>query len=189
MTTIVAEHPAKLLTIDEFVAMTDSHRYELVEGILRERKDMGARASYVAARLIVLLGSFCEKHRAGLVLESETIYRCFGHPATARRPDVSFIALGRLPGDEVPEGYIEIPADVAIEVVSARDTAYEVEEKVALYLNHGFGAVWVVYPNTRSMRIHRKGEPVLALEGNAGVEGRGPLAGLRFDLQKIFPKA
>ncbi len=186
MTTTVAEPQAKVLTIGEFTAMPNSRRYELVEGLLRERKDMGVRASYAAARLTVRLGMFCEKQGAGLVLESETIYRCFGHPDTARRADVSFIAAGRLTGGPIPDGYIEIPADLAIEVVSPTNTAYEVEEKVALYLKHGFGEVWVVYPNTRSMRMHRKGQAVVWLEGNARVEGRGPLAGLAFNLQEIF---
>lgn len=42
MTTTAAEPQAKLLTIDEFMAMPDSRGYELIEGVLRERRDMGA---------------------------------------------------------------------------------------------------------------------------------------------------
>lgn len=141
-------------------------------------------------QIAALLVGFCRTRRVGYVFDAETTYRCFGHPNTGRRADVSFVAAGRLPGERIPEGYIGIPADVAVEVISPRNTAYEVEEKVALYLNHGFGEVWVVYPNTRNtraMRIHRKSQPILSLEGNARVEGRGPLAGFSFDLQEIFP--
>ncbi|MGA2499415.1 MAG: Uma2 family endonuclease [Tepidisphaeraceae bacterium] len=173
--------------MDEFMALPDSSGLELVEGMLAERKTMGALSNYVAAQLAALLVSFCREHLVGHVFASDAVYRCFAHPDTGRKPDVSFVATGRLPGDSIPEGYIDIPADVAVEVVSPNDLAYEVEDKVALYQANGFGEVWVVYPNTRTMYVHRKGEATLRLEDDQGFHGRGPLAEFSFVLSEVFP--
>jgi hypothetical protein len=46
----VATEP-KLLTIDEFMTLPDSTGFELVEGVLTERKPMGGLADYVAMQV------------------------------------------------------------------------------------------------------------------------------------------
>ena len=42
-----------------------------------------------------------------------------------------------------------------IEVISPNDTAYEVDEKVQLYLDAGTRLVWVVNPQQRTVEVHR----------------------------------
>jgi Uma2 family endonuclease len=175
------------MSIDEFMAMPDSVGYELVEGVLTERKLMGALSDYVAAKVVVRLGNFVETQRRGHIFMSETTYRCFGHPDTGRRADVSFIRTGRLPGEHIPEGYLTIPADLAVEVISPNDLAYEVEEKVALYLRHGFAEIWVVYPNTRTIHVHAKGQPILSLDEEQTLRGRGLLEGFTCPVRDLFP--
>lgn len=176
----------KLMTIDEFLAMPDSVGYELIDGILTERKLMGALSDHVAQQVSYELNAFCRRTHSGHVFGSETTYRCFGD-GTGRRADVSFIRRGRLPDERIPQGAIEIPADLAVEVVSPNDLAYEVEEKVALYLRHGFAEVWVVYPNTRTLHVHRKAEPILSLDAEQTLSGRDALAGFSSSVASFFP--
>jgi Uma2 family endonuclease len=185
--TAVAEPRPKLISIDEFMVMPDSVGYELVEGVLTERKLMGALSDYIAMLIAARLVVFCQARSAGHVFGSETTYRCFDHPNTGRRADVSLIRTGRLLGERIPEGYLTIPADLAIEVISPNDLAYEVEEKVALYLRHGFGEVWVVYPNTRTIHVHAKGQPTLSLDEEQTLTGRGPLEGFSCPVRDLFP--
>lgn len=185
--TVLAEPKPRLMSIDEFMAMPDSHGHELIEGVLTERILMGARADSVAARIVIHLGTFVLQRNLGHVFVSETTYRCFAHPNTGRRADVSFIRNGRLPGEQIPDGYVPIPADLAVEVVSPNDLAYEVEEKVRLYLRHGFGEVWVVYPNTRTVHVHRQGEPPVHLDAEQTLVGRGPLEGFSCPVANLFP--
>jgi Uma2 family endonuclease len=187
MTTVLAEPKPKLMSIDEFMALPDSVGYELVEGVLTERKAMGALADYVAMQCGIELGLFCRETARGYVFGAETTYRCFGDNATGRRADVSFIARGRLPGEQIPVSYVTIPADLVVEVISPNDLAVEVEEKVRLYLRHGFGEVWVVYPETRTVYVHRQGEPVLLIEAGQELRGRGPLEGFACPVDRFFP--
>lgn len=176
----------KLMNIDEFLAMPDSVGYELIDGVLTERKLMGALSDHVAQQVSYELNAFCRRTQSGYVFGSETTYRCFGD-RTGRRADVSFIRRGRLPGERIPEGAIEIPADLAVEVVSPHDLAYEVEEKVALYLQHGFAEIWVVYPNTRTLHVHRKGQPILSLDAEQTLNGRDVLEGFLVPIASFFP--
>lgn len=187
MTALAEPRPPKLLSIDDFMALPDSIGHELVEGELTERKLMGALSDYVAVLIAARLVAFAVQRRAGHVFGSETTYRCFDHPDTGRRADVSFIRTGRLPGEQIPESYLTIPADLAVEVVSPNDTAYEVEEKVALYLRHGFGEVWVVYPHTRTVKVHRIGQPIVSRSDEQPLVGSGPLEGFSCPVRELFP--
>src|SRR5688500_16555214 len=92
-----------LMSIDEFMALPDSIGYELVEGVLTERKPMGALSDYVASQISHRLNAFCDERRSGYVFGAETTYRCFGHPGTGRRADVSFVARGRLRDEQIPD--------------------------------------------------------------------------------------
>src|SRR4051812_40876177 len=108
--TLLAE--PKLMSVDEFVASDEMRDYELIEGVPRERKAMGALSDYVAQQISFELVGFARQTNAGFVFGSETTYRAFSAPNTGRRADVSFVRRGRLPGDRIPEGYLDIPADV-----------------------------------------------------------------------------
>ena len=100
---------------------------------------------------------------------------------------MSFIRKDRLLGRRIPEGYLEIPADLAVEVVSPNDLAYEVEAKVSLYLKHGFGEVWLIYPNLRTVNVYRKGEATLTFDADQTLAGRGPLEGFTCAVGQFFP--
>ena len=134
-----------------------------------------------------ILGNFCAERSAGYVFGAETTYRCFGHPHTGRRGDVSFVRAGRFPNEQIPEGVIDIPADLIVEVISPNDTAYAVEAKVVLYLRNGSNEVWLVYPNTRTVYVYRRGEPVRVLDDQQTLRGEGPLEGFETPVARIFP--
>ena len=190
MTVLVEPTPPaapKRMSMDEFMALPDSDRYELLEGVLTERKPMGVLSSYVASHIHGELYVFCRERNAGEVFGADVTYHCFGHEATSRRADVSFVAKGRLPGEQIPEDYFQIPADLAVEVISPNDLAYDVVDKVSLYLRHGFGEVWVAYPNTRTVHVHRRGEPILVLGAGQAITGRGPLEGFTCPVSRFFP--
>src|SRR4051812_12045280 len=114
--TLMVEPKQKLMTVEDLLAMPDGGtEFELIDGELTERKPMGALSDYVAMRLAMLLGLFCERTKAGYVFGAETTYRCFGNPRTGRRGDLSFVRRGRFPGEQIPEGAIDIPADLIVE--------------------------------------------------------------------------
>src|SRR3954453_24160721 len=121
-------------TPTDLLAMPDEDRYELVDGSLVERK-MGSLSSWVGGRLLHLISNFAEQNNLGWVWPADNGFQCFpDSPNTVRKPDVSLLRRGRLPGERLPEGYLRIPPDLAVEVISPNDLAYEIEEKIEEYV-------------------------------------------------------
>jgi len=184
MSAVVEE---RTYTPEELLSLPDEGRgFELVAGRLVEKKK-GSYASWVAARITSVLARFGESPDLGLVFSSEGSYQCFpDDPRKVRKPDVSFIRRGRLPGERPPEGHVTIPPDLAVEVVSPRDTAYEVDAKVQEYLAAGFPLVWVVNPRTRTIHIYRPGRSVELLGPDDELTSADLLPELRCRVVDLF---
>ena len=115
-----------LLDPEDLLTMPDGDRYELVGGHLKELH-MGAFADELLANLLRLFGNHVIPGKLGRVY-TQTGYVCFPDDARkVRKPDLSFVAHGRLVGDRSPEGWIRIAPDLAAEVVSPNDLYEEVE--------------------------------------------------------------
>ena len=142
-------------TPEDLLALPDGKSYELVDGQLVER-NMGAESSLVGGELHFRMRLHCQDHGLGLVFPADNGYQCFLHaPGRVRKPDVSFVRRGRLPGNVVPEGWVTIPPDLAVEVVSPKDRVYELDEKLADYRKVSVPLVWVINPES----AHRDGLP------------------------------
>jgi Uma2 family endonuclease len=175
-------------TPEDLLAMPDGDGYELVDGRLVER-NMGSESSRVGTRLCSRLDPFCEAHNLGIVWGAANGYQCFPHqPSLVRRPDVSFVRFGRLPGDVPPKGWVKIPPDLAVEVVSPNDSAEEVEEKLADYRKVGVPLVWIIYPSARAARIHRSDGPPGYLLEDDELTGEDVIPGFRCPVHEILPR-
>lgn len=153
MSTIAAN---SFISPEELEAMPDAVAYELVDGQLVERNS-GAESSSIAARIIGLLFLYLRSHPIGQPFSSEASYKCVEKSGrrSVRRADASFIVNERLAGKRIPRGVLEIPPDLAVEVLSPNDTAEEVDAKAILWLEAGARLVWIVTPATQTVRIHR----------------------------------
>ncbi len=187
MSTITTIPP---ITPEELLLLPDQINYELADGKLVER-NMGMESSRVAANILIRIGRIVRQQAIGHVFGADAGYQCFSDdPGKVRKPDVSFIRLGRLANEEIPEGHCQIHPDLAVEVVSPNDTAYELEDKVAEYLKAGIPLVWVVNPPTKTVRIHRprtaKQGPVSELTDADMITGEDVLPGFSCAVKEFF---
>jgi Uma2 family endonuclease len=187
MTTTVSN---SIVTPEELLDLPDGVRYELVDGKLVER-NMGMESSKIAAKIIGLLTMFLMSRRLGLLFGADGNYRCFpDDPTKLCKPDVSFVRFGRLLGDRAPRGFCTVPPDLTVEVLSPGDLAYEIDRNVAEYLNVGVPLVWVVNPETQTVRIHRPrslpGGSVSELTGADTITGEDVLPGFSCAVKEFF---
>ncbi len=187
MSTAIATE-ARRYTPEDLLAMPDEVAYELVDGRLVER-NMGAESSEVGGNLYFHLRLFCREHGLGIVWPADNGYQCFPHaPGRVRRPDVSFIKRGRLPGGVSPEGWVKIPPDLAVEVVSPGDSAEKLEEKLEDFQKAGVPLIWVIYPKARKARVFRQSGSPVELEEDDVLSGEDIIPGFRCPLREILPR-
>jgi Uma2 family endonuclease len=141
-------------TPEDLLAMPDGVGYELVDGKLVERH-VSVESSRIATEMARVLSNEARRTGEAVVYGSDLGYRCFpDDPGRVRKPDVSVVRKSRLAEFKADRGYMTVPADLAIEVVSPNDLYSEVQTKVAEYLEAGFAVVWVVDPLHKAVAVY-----------------------------------
>ena len=173
-------------TAEELLFLQDENDFELVDGRLVQRNS-GAESSWIAVSLMGHLSNFLRQHPQGHLFDPQCGYHCFpDDPNKVRRADVSFIRFGRLPGEVVPKGHINIAPDLAVEVLSPNDLASEVDIKVQEYLRSGVRLVWVVHPDSQSVLIYRVNGSIAGVSGTDELSGEDVLPGFHCRMSDIF---
>jgi Uma2 family endonuclease len=173
-------------TPEDLLALPDPGRYELIDGHLVERA-MGAKSSRVGTRLASLLDAHAVAQKLGLVFGSDCGFQIFpNQPARVRFPDVSFVARGRLPKDEPPDGHIRIRPDLTVEVSSPNDLVYELEEKVEEFLKVGVPLVWVIHPPINVVVVFRADGSAARLRETDTLSGESVIPGFSCRVADLF---
>jgi Uma2 family endonuclease len=106
-----------------------------------------------------------------------------------RKPDVSFIAAGRLPVRQFVRGHVRIAPDLAVEVVSPNDLYTLLDEKVEEYRDAGVRLIWIINPGTRTAAVYRADGTTVRLSENDELAGEDVLPGFRVRLGDLLPPA
>ncbi len=159
----------------------DGRKYELVDGELRV-SPAGARHGKISLRLGAALLAFVREKRLGEVFDSSTGYRLPG--GNVRSPDASFVSSKRLP--RVPEGFLELAPDLAVEVLSPEDSPRDVLDKVGEYLAAGVCLVWVIDPRSSRAVGYRSLTDVHEIGPDGTLDGGELLPGFRCPLSDLL---
>jgi Uma2 family endonuclease len=103
-----------------------------------------------------------------------------------REPDVYFVSAERLPLDDDSDGYLEVPPELVVEIVSPSDRQEAVNDKTLMWLGLGALMVVEVYPAERAVMVHQPGVPAVTLTGDDALDGGDVLPGFRMPLSEIF---
>ena len=180
MTLLSAPTLTKHLTADDLLQLPDASGYELVDGELRERA-VSKESSRIAGTIVRLLGNEAARTGEAEVYGSDLGYKCFPPDSDEeiRKPDVSLIRKERLAAVTGDPGYMPIPADLAVEVLSPNDLIRGINDKVDEYLEAGFGIVWVVDPVRKSVMIRRRDGSIALLRQDQEITAEPALANFR----------
>jgi Uma2 family endonuclease len=108
-------------------------------------------------------------------------------PGLVRIPDVAFISWDRLPNRRVPTAPIpDLAPDLAVEVLSAGNTAREMARKRQDDFAAGAQVVWEVNPNTRTVEVLTAPDRSTVLYEAHMSEGGIVLPGFTLPLQELF---
>ena len=175
------------VTPEELLEMSDSKQYELVDGNLEE-KEVSYLSSLIGTEVSFQLNLFLHQHPLGTVTGSDASFQCFDEddPLKVRRPDVAFIARGRLPAGELARGHVTVAPDLVVEVVSPNDYVYELNKKVQEYLRAGVRLVWVIDPENRTLLVYRANRTLAEFKPEDELTGEDVIPGFRCYVRDFF---
>jgi Uma2 family endonuclease len=184
---MVNQEAAGLVTADDLLQSTELRgRHELIEGRLVEVPPAGYEHGNRAAVMIYFLVDYARSTRRGRVQTSETGYRTRQDERTVRAPDASFMPFTKVPAEQKPQGYLDIPPDVVVEVISPYDSAEEVEQKTQEWLNFGVLMVVNVYPVSQRIHVFRTDASPVILTIDNTLDGGDVLPGFSVPIRQLF---
>ena len=177
----------KLLTAEDLLRLSSQGvKGELIKGVLYETVAAGRIHARVAGRIITGFNNFVIPRRLGEVGGTDGGVLIERNPDTVREPDVYFVSAERLPLDDDSDGYLEVVPELVVEIVSPNDREREVEEKIAMWLEHGVSMALEVRSATRTVTVHRPGVAPATLSGDDALDGGDVLPGFSLPLSEIF---
>jgi Uma2 family endonuclease len=173
-------------TPEDLLAITDRPMPELVDGEFLER-EMGQKSDAIASRIGRLVGNHAEAHDLGLVNGAQGSYQIFpDDPEKVRIPDVSFTRKERLPKGGPAEGHGRVAPDLIVEVTSPNDTVDRLESKINDFLAAGVPLIWVAYPESKTVMVHRRDHTGVRLFPGDVLDGENILPGFRCEVAALF---
>jgi Uma2 family endonuclease len=147
--------PAKM-TYEEFLAQADEGvPAEWVDGEVFFMSPASQKHQNLADFLTALLRHFVEARQLGLVLSAPFQMKLATRPS-GREPDVLFVSSVRL--DRLKEMYLDGPADLAVEVVSADSQTRDRVDKFYEYEQGGVREYWLIDPVRREAEFYLLGD-------------------------------
>ena len=177
----------QLMTSEELLKLPRGRfRYELVNGELITMSPAGSEHGAVIMNLAGPLGHHIKANHLGIIFGAETGFKIAENPDTVRAPDITFISRENIPSSGIPKEYWRGAPDLAVEVLSPGDTAYEVEEKVGEWLSAGAKLVWTINPKRKSVTVHRASKGASTLYENDELNGENVVPGFSCRVSEIF---
>jgi Uma2 family endonuclease len=173
-------------TPEDLLHIEDRPMPELVDGQLLER-EVGQKSDAIAATFLYFVLHYVREHGLGLVNGAQGSYQAFpDDPAKVRIPDVSFTRKERVPKSGPAEGHARVAPDLVVEVTSPNDTVDQLESKVNDFLAAGVALIWVAYPESRTVQVHRRDGTGKRLQVGDVLEGEDVLPGFRCEVAALF---
>lgn len=174
--------------IQELVEPSSDALDEVIDGG-DEEKPMGLVENLIANILIERLRPFCRENQLGHAV-METLFAIPGGK-NDRKPDVAFVSFDRWPANRpLPRvnAWPVVP-DLAVEVISPTDKAFDVIEKVQQYFTGGVRQVWHVYSHIEQVVIFDSPTTVRVVTRADELTAEPVVPGFRMAAADLFPLA
>ena len=183
----------QFISAEEFLELVYQPQYqdrqlELVEGEIVEMSKPTIRHGVITMRLSVKIANHVDENDLGWVTAAETGFVLARNPdgrATVRGLDIAFISKAKAP-KPLSRGWVEIPPDLAVEVISPGNRTSDTHKKVRELLRAGASLVWLVYAETRTVAVHTAAGAVTYEESDT-LSGGDVLPGFEVRVGDIFP--
>ena len=184
---VMTQPKPKLLTADDLLRLrSEGVRGELIRGVLHKGMASGEEHGELVMNLGFIVNTHVKPRRLGRVVGSDVGVRLERNPDTVREPDLAFVSADKRPLGVRNTGYLEVPPDLVVEVVSPSDRLSDAAEKAWMWISYGVGLAWIIHPEDRTVDVYRAGAPVETLTENDVLDGDPALPGFSCAVRDIF---
>lgn len=181
---MIATKPVTVADLD--LLELDIQDYEILDGVLWERKTLGRIHGRVGFDLAWDIGAFVKSGRLGELYTSDTNFIITKDPLSVLRPDIAFVRADRLRPEDLDTGYYDMVPDLVVEVLSPRNRSADIARKIERYQGAGVPLIWVVDPRTRTVAVHALGQDPTLLIDTDVLDGGAVLVGFSVPIHEIF---
>ena len=175
------------ITADELLTMhSEGKRGELIRGVFCPTMPTGIRHGRIAMKLGHLLLMAIADSGSGTVVGTDSGVQLEWGPDTVREPDIAYFSKERMPLDEDVPGYAQVPPEIVVEIASPSDSANAVTDKARMWVGAGVRLVWVIWPETRMIDVHRPAEQTVTLRETDTLTGSDVLPQFTCPVKDIF---
>ncbi len=183
------------ISANDFLLIAEDPAYsdrliELVEGEIIEMSKPTGLHGQITMLLAAKIFNHADEHCPGIITAAETGFVLERNPDgrdTVRGLDIAFIRGTRAPA-ALPDRLVAIAPDLAVEVISPGNKAADIHRKIRQLLAAGTRLVWIVYPDTQTVAVHRA-SGTITLEVGDTLSGGDVLPGFEMPLRALFPAA
>lgn len=173
-------------TWDDFVALPDDDRRELIDGELVEIEMPSGIHEYIVAMLAFYFVGYA-KRRGGSVRASG--YKVRISDRRGVMPDLQYFGPTNEPDDTQEAGLVDGRPDVAVEIISKSGRRYDRVVKLMYYASIGVPEYWLIDPENRMLErlVHSKDGYIIrqTLEGDV-VFAPKEFRGLKIPLGELW---
>jgi len=176
----------KLTTIDDLWHINEPGRFDLIRGELYHMPPAGEEHSQIGINLIVPLTLHVRTTQSGRVYGPDAGFILARDPDILLSPDVAFVRTDRLPQGRWT-GFLPVPPDLAVEIVSPSDRPSLVTSKVMQYLSAGVRLVWLIEPDERVITAYSPDRSPHVYTVSDDIDAGEVVPGFRIRVSEIFP--
>ncbi|MCL6557723.1 MAG: Uma2 family endonuclease [Firmicutes bacterium] len=178
--------PAKdYYTYDDYLALDDGNRYEIIEGELVLTPSPSIIHQYIAAKIETAIRNFVEQGNLGMVVGAP--FDVVLDKDVVLQPDVLFVSRERY--RIITADCLKGEPDLVVEVISPSSGVRDRIKKSRIYRRYGVKEYWLVDPGARTVEVLAEGDRGWFLAGAYDEEEilTSPLLpGLQVKLKEIF---
>jgi len=176
--------PPVLMTAEEFVAQHENDRMELVDGVVVELPMPTFAHGAVCVQFVLALGKYLETNDIGRAASNDSFVKTKAD--SVRGADVLYYSYERLPKGPIPQGLLDVPPDLVVEVHSPSDRLSAMNKKALEYLAAGVRAVILLDPDRAAATVFRGEELPQTFHNGDSLSVPEILPGFEVKLAKLF---
>jgi len=174
----------QVLTGEALLELGDVGPCELIDERIVPLSPTGGEQGTIEGNIAYLLNAYVRSRSLGWVLTGEVGIYTRRNPDRVRAADVVFVSRNQT--SAIPSGFLDLPPELVVEIVSPTDRWQELREKIDEYFSIGVPTLWIVEPKTGTIMVYSSATTASKYKETQNIPAPEALSGLEIAVSEVF---